>query len=430
MQTPLDGLTVRGHLSQSDRARAARHLARIIGRGDSLDHVVRRETNPLCLEMTYGCLRHYFSLAEAVEGRLARPLRAKDLDVLCLLLVGAYQLQRMRVPGHAAINETVSAVRALGKPWAAALVNAVLRKLPTRPADDASEHPPWLQGKIEALYGDQAPALLRANNQRAPMGLRVNCRKIEPAAYRALLNDAGIAFDDAWLPESILLRKPQPSATLPGFRDGLVAVQDVGAQLVGGFIRERLQGGRRVLDACAAPGGKLFHLLESGLQLDLTALDNAPARLQTLTEMAKRLGHEGFATIAADACGLDWWDGEPFDCVLVDAPCSGSGTLRRHPDIKVNRTPKQVRQASQLQGALLRNLWRTVRPGCTLMYCTCSILAEENDQVVESFLEAQADARAVGVELPTGTATRHGWQMLPTEPATDGFYLARIDRQP
>lgn len=419
-----------GSLRHSNRARAARHLARIVGRGDSLDNVIRRETNPLCLELTYGCLRHHFSLAEAVEARLAKPLRAKDLDLFCLLLVGAYQLQRMRVPSHAAINETVSAVRALGKPWAAALVNAVLRKLPVRPAGDASDHPPWLQGKIEAQYGDQAPALLRANNQRAPMGLRINRRKIEPADYRALLKRADIAFDDAWLPESIVLRKPQPSATLPGFQDGIVAVQDVGAQLVGAFMAERLRDGGRVLDACAAPGGKLFHLLESGLDLDVTALDNAPTRLQTLTEAAQRLGHEGFRASDGDACGLAWWDGEPFDCVLIDAPCSGSGTLRRHPDIKVTRTPQQVLGASQLQCALLRNLWRTVRPGCTLLYCTCSILAEENDQVVESFLEAHADANAIGVELPTGTATRHGWQMLPTEPATDGFYLARIDKQP
>ncbi|MCY3639899.1 MAG: 16S rRNA (cytosine(967)-C(5))-methyltransferase RsmB [Gammaproteobacteria bacterium] len=417
-------------LSHSDRARAARHLARIIGRGDSLDNVIRRESNPLCLELTYGCLRHHFSLAEAVEARLAKPLRAKDLDLFCLMLVGAYQLQRMRVPGHAAINETVSAVRVLGKPWAAALVNAVLRKLPARPAGDASDHPPWLQGKIETQYGDQAPALLRANNQRAPMGLRINRRKIEPADYRALLKRADIAFDDAWLPESILLRKPQPSATLPGFQDGAVAVQDVGAQLVGSFMAERLRNGGRVLDACAAPGGKLFHLLESGLELDVTALDNAPTRLQTLTEAAQRLGHEDFRASADDACGLAWWDGEPFDCVLIDAPCSGSGTLRRHPDIKVTRTPQQVLGASRLQGALLRNLWRTVRPGCTLLYCTCSILAEENDQVVESFLEAHEDAHAAGVELPTGTATRHGWQMLPTEPATDGFYLARVDKQP
>ena len=421
---------MRGPLSHSDRARAARHLARIVGRGDSLDNVIRRETSPLCLELTYGCLRHYFSLAEAVEARLARPLRTKDLDVFCLLLVGAYQLQRMRVPRHAAINETVSAVRALGKPWAAALINAVLRKLPVHPSDDASEHPPWLEGKIEAQYGDQAPALLRANNQRAPMGLRINRRKIEPADYRTSLKRADIAFDDAWLQESILLREPQPSATLPGFQDGKVAVQDVGAQLVSGYLRQQLRNGCRVLDACAAPGGKLFHLLESGLDLDVTALDVAPTRLQTLTEMAERLGHEGFRAIAADACALDWWDGQPFDLVLIDAPCSGSGTLRRHPDIKVTRTPQQVRQASQLQAALLRNLWHTVRPGCTLLYCTCSLLAEENDQVVESFLEAHEDARAVGVELPTGRAARHGWQMLPTEPATDGFYLARIDKRP
>ena len=417
-------------MNSSDRARAARHLARIVGRGDGLDNVIRRESNPLCLELTYGCLRHYFSLVEVVDARLARPLRAKDLDVRCLLLVGAYQLQRTRIPSHAAISETVSAVRTLGKPWAAALINAVLRKLPTQPSDDASDHPPWLQSKIEAQYGDQAPMLLRANNQRAPMSLRINRRKIEPGDYRALLDGAGIPFKDSWLPESILLRKPQPSATLPGFADGAVGVQDIGAQLVGDLMRRRLRDGCRVLDACAAPGGKLFHLLESGLALQVTALDDSPTRLQTLTGMAKRLGHDGFRPIAADAGGLGWWDGKPFDLVVIDAPCSGTGTLRRHPDIKVTRTPQQVRQAILLQGALLRNLWRTVRPGCTLLYCTCSILAEENDQVVESFLGAHEDARANGFELPTGTTTRHGWQMLPTEPATDGFYLSLIDKRP
>lgn len=425
-------------------------------RGVGLDNILNGQESALCLELTYGCLRHYFSLAEALDARLGRPLRDRDLDVYGLMLVGAYQLQRMRIPPYAAINETVAAARSLRKPWAVGLVNGVLRKLahapsaadaedaprsvrpvaatgrhPLRPAPAGaagSEHPPWLRQRIERQYPDQATALLAANNQRAPLSLRVNRTRMAADLYQAQLRQAGVEFATSWLPESIMLKKPQPAASLPGYEEGWFAVQDIGAQLVGDLAGRQLRNGCRVLDACAAPGGKLFHLLETGLAPEVTALDVSAERLAVLAAIARRLGHKGFKAVEADA--TSWQSAEPFDFVLLDAPCSGTGTLRRHPDIKVIRTARQVTRAAALQAALLRNLWRMLRPGCTLLYCTCSLLAEENDQVVEAFLNANGDAATAPVELPTGGATERGWQMLPSEPATDGFYLALIRKRP
>ena len=413
--------------SAEDRATAARRLCRVLGRGDSLGSVLRRTETPFCLELIHGCLRHYFSLCAALDALLERPLRAKDLDVYCLLLVGAHQLQRMGVPAHAAVNETVAAVRPLGKPWAAGLVNGLLRRLPPTPRD-ADEHPAWLRQKILDQHPQQATALLAANNQRAPMSLRVNLARIAPNRFKRALRQAGVEFAASWLPESVILRQPQPAHGLPGFELGWFSVQDLGAQLVGDLARKQLRNGSRVLDACAAPGGKLFHLLESGLELEATAMDVSPRRLATLRETARRLGHERFQAIEADAAV--WRSRSSFDLVLVDAPCSGTGTLRRNPDIKVNRTPEQVAAAASLQARLLKNLWRMVRPGGNLLYCTCSMLAEENDQVVDFFIRANADALARPIALPTGQATLRGWQLLPTDPATDGFYLALLAKQP
>ena len=413
--------------SAEDRATAARRLCRVLGRDDSLGHVLRRTETPLCQELIHGCLRHYFSLSAALDALLERPLRGKDLDVYCLLLVGAYQLQRMGVPAHAVVNETVAAVRPLGKPWAAGLVNGLLRRLPDTPTEH-DEHPSWLRRKIQDQHPRKATALLAANNERAPMSLRVNPARIAPDRFQQALREAGVKFAASWLPESLILHQPQPAHGLPGFARGWFSVQDLGAQLVGDLARKQLRNGSRVLDACAAPGGKLFHLLESGLELEATALDASPRRLTTLRETARRLGHERFQAVAADA--TLWRSRDSFDFVLVDAPCSGTGTLRRNPDIKVTRTPEQVTAAASLQTKLLKNLWRMVRPGGNLLYCTCSMLAEENDQVVDSFIRASADALARPIALPTGQATQRGWQLLPTDPATDGFYLALLAKQP
>lgn len=417
---------------RAERAVAARNLAAIIGHNRTIDWAfARRAQSSLSQELTYGVLRHYFSLCEAVDATLSKSFRSKDLDVYGLLLVGAYQLQRTRIPAHAAIFETVEAVRELRKPWAKAVSNAVLRRLAeqaatrrsTTPAEHSFEHPAWLASKLKEQYQD-AEALMHANNQRAPMCLRVNARRTTPLDYQRLLQRAGIGFQTSWLPESLTLNTPLPAKQLPGFAEGLVAVQDIGAQLAIHALTERVESHQRVLDACAAPGGKLCHLLETVDDLDVVAIDHAPSRVEDLQRIATRLGHRDFSVQVADATQLSWWDEVFFDHVLLDAPCSGTGTLRRHPDIKVTRGWADVEKQIALQDRLLANLWLTLRRGGTLFYCTCSILAEENDGIVGAFVNTQADARVVEVSLPTGRRTEFGWQLLPTEATTDGFYFA------
>ena len=412
------------------RARAARNLKAILsGKRTSDWAATLPNQTSLSLELTYGTLRRYFSLTDQIDALLAKPLRRKDADLYGLLLAGAYQIQHTRIPVHAALFETVAATGPLGKAWAKGLVNAVLRKVPEAPPQGATEHPDWLRQRLQTEYGDDAGALMRANNARAPLCLRINTGKIAASTYRRHLRDAGIAYHDTWLDAALVLQAPQPAATLPGFDDGWVAVQDTASQLAVEPLLQAPSPGPRLLDACSAPGGKLFRLLEMNPKLHITAIDQAPRRIDALHDIARRLEHQGFECRQGDAATLDWWDGTPFDQVLLDAPCSGTGTLRRHPEIKVLREPADIAASVALQGAMLANLWRTVRRGGRLLYCTCSILAEENDHVVGTFLGNARDAQPGPVTLPTGRATRHGWQLLPLEPTTDGLYLAMIEKR-
>jgi 16S rRNA (cytosine967-C5)-methyltransferase len=422
--------------SAGERAEAARLLRRIAMGGEPSDQVFgRRAASPLVQELVLGSVRHWFSLSAAVDAALHRPMQAKDQDLYALLVVGAYQLRHMRVPDHAAIFETVAACTALRKPWARGLVNALLRQFAQGGQDDQTdrsfEHPPWLEARLRAEYPD-AEAIMTANNRRAPQSLRVNLRRSDPAAYRARLGAAGVAVlpmtaangRQGFEPETLTLARPLPAADLPGYAEGIVSIQDAGAQFAAPLLVPR--AGERVLDACAAPGGKLFHLAERQPDAVYLGVDRSEHRLEHVRQEARRLGHTRVALRAADATSLDWWDGTPFHRVLLDAPCSGTGTLRRHPDIKLLRRPEHVTAAAALQQRLLENLWHLLAPGGTLVYCTCSILSTENDAVVAAFLERHAEAEKVPFELTTGRTTRHGWQLLPTDPLTDGFYYSRM----
>ncbi|MAT82765.1 MAG: 16S rRNA (cytosine(967)-C(5))-methyltransferase [Gammaproteobacteria bacterium] len=430
-----------------ERASAARLLRQVVVNRRTTDQAfAERAPSPLVQEMVLGSLRHFYSLRAAVDGSLREPLRQKDQDVYCLMIVGAYQLRHMRVPDHAAIFETVAAVRILGKNWARGLVNAVMRRLSREPAEPHCEHPRWLEAALTGDYGAAAADIMAADNTRAPMCLRVNLLRTTAEDYDAQLAAAGLTArkpgrpeaadtgDGPRLghgPESRILETPVPVDRLPGFEDGLVSVQDAGAQLAAPLLAgEPGSAAGRVLDACAAPGGKLFQLLERQPGLRATALESSADRLAAMQAEAVRLGHTGVDARLADAATLDWWDGTGFDYVLVDAPCSGTGTLRRHPDIKVLREAADLTGLTDLQRRLMANLWRVVEPGGTLLYCTCSILTVENDDVVAQFLAQHPDAREAGRPLTTGRPTRHGWQLLPTDPDTDGFYFARLRKAP
>lgn len=431
------------------RADVALALARVLTLNRTIDQVVgERPQSPAGQEMLYGSLRYLPGLQKLIDQCVSRPLRDKDSDVRALLLVGAYQLIFMRTPDHATINETVEACKHLKKPWAKGLLNAVLRRVAKeKPTEQsfvaADQFPHWIFAQLTAQYGDDAEPLLAASLNRAPMALRINLKAINRAAYVQILDDANLSYRSGPFPETLILDNPVPASDLPGYETGQVSIQDVGAQWAGRLLlnndpthasaSELQPKNCSILDACAAPGGKLFHLTEQLTDdASLTALELQPQRAEQTRAIAQRLGHRCDLLIG-DACSTDWWSGESFSHILLDAPCSGSGTIRRHPDIKQLLQPESLASHQEIQLQLLNNLWSTLQPGGTLLYCTCSLFEQENDQVIEAFVTQQMRAQTPhakpihdSLKLPTGRATVYGWQLLPIDPHTDGFYFARL----
>ena len=434
-----------------ERARAARILTRVIGHGKTTDQSFGSEKqDPLTLELVYGTLRHYYSLQATISQLLQQKIRNKDQDLFCLMLVGAYQLNYTRIPDHAAINQTVDACVALRKPWAKGLVNAILRNLLRKnaqaiqsnsrePSENSPEQsfelPAWMITRLQSQYDRLAPAIMLASLQRAPMSLRINLIRNSRADYQLMLNEQGIENHEGWMEENIILDTALPARELPGFKEGTVSVQDAGAMFAADLLQPQ-NPSAYLLDACAAPGGKLFHLAERLPAAELIGLELSETRVEHMRSEAQRLGHHELTLICGDATNLEWWSHRQFDAILLDAPCSGSGTLRRHPDIKILRNAGSIEDYANLQLALLRNLWQTLAPGGQLLYCTCSLFQEENDAVIETFLQQTEDADSRPINLPVGRATTYGWQLYPEQsiPDTpnrtvDGFYYACVTRQ-
>lgn len=422
------------------RTRAARAIAAVIGNGITLDEALDRSTGPLtgrdralAREIAFGVCRRYFELDALLAQLMERPLKSRDADVRALLLVGLYQLRHMRVPDHAAVSETVAASKQLNKPWARGLVNAVLRAYQARveqldaaltPAQRTA-HPPWLVQALERAWPEQLADILAANNAAPPMTLRVNAARTTREAWLATAREAGIeARACAFAADGVVLAEPLDVTQLPGFAEGLVSVQDEGAQLAAPLLDGN--DGERILDACAAPGGKACHLLERHAGITLVALDSSAPRLERVRQNLQRLQLE--ATLACgDAADPDaWWDGSPFDRILVDAPCSGTGVIRRHPDIRILRTAAQINEAAALQLAILRGLWQCLKPGGTLLYSTCSVLPQENEATIAAFLAVTPHAQEDPLDIDCGFARSHGRQLLPTVSEHDGFYYARL----
>ena len=427
------------------RAAAAEVIAKVL-RGQSLSALlpeysskIDEKDRPLLKELCFGSLRWYPQIAIILKGLIEKPLREKDLEIQGLLASGIYQLMHMRIAEHAIINETVSAVGNLNRPWAKGLVNAVLRNFQRQQQDILDKegenpvfqtaHPKWLLKKInDAWPSEIASQIIKANNQRAPMTLRVNDLHTSREDYLSTLEDAGIvASATDYSAQGVLLETPRDVTELPGFSDGDISVQDEAAQLAAHLLL--LGSGQRVLDACCAPGGKTCHILES--QPDLTsllAIDLEPRRLVRVTENLERLGLEAELK-AADANNLDrWWDGKAFDRILLDAPCSATGVIRRHPDIKILRKPADIDKLAALQTQILVSLWQTLKPGGILVYATCSVLPAENDQIISGFIMSQDDAQLMPIDAIWGIATDHGRQLFPLENGNDGFYYSRLKK--
>ncbi|MCE8033857.1 MAG: 16S rRNA (cytosine(967)-C(5))-methyltransferase RsmB [Halomonas sp.] len=427
---------------QAVRASAARALVPVITGKGSLseldDHQVVIRDRALFKAMCYGVCRTLPRLEALAERLLKSPFKARDADVQALLLLGIYQLLYLRIPAHAAVGETAGAARLLGKEWATRVLNGCLRRLTRESTALQAEvdqdpavallHPRWLLKALRQAWPDDWRAIAEANNQPGPMTLRINRRHGDREAYLARLQVSGIeARLCAHSPDGLVLEKPCDVQALPGFAEGDVSVQDEAAQLAAELLGPALapRPGGRVLDACCAPGGKTAHLLEL-FDIELLALDSDAVRLARVEETLERLGLS--ATLAhADATQRDWWDGTPFDAILLDAPCSGTGVIRRHPDIKRLRRSSDIPRLAELQARLLDNLWPLLRPGGTLLYATCSVLREENDEQVRAFLERTGNAEVTTPEeVNWGRLTGPGRQLLPEPESHDGFFYARL----
>ena len=427
------------------RAAAARAVHAVIGRGQSLSDALEaindldhERDRPLVQELSFGTLRALPRLQAVADQLLHKPLKAEEGDVSALLLIGLYQLTATRIPPHAAVASSVEAVRLLGKGWAANLVNALLRRFQRERqqllarADRSPESqwlfPDWLLRRLQTAWPNHWQALVHASNNQAPMTLRVNRMTSSRGDYATRLSAAKItARPVQGAPAGLVLDRPEPVRQLPGFDQGHISVQDAGAQLAAPLLGVRT--GQRVLDACAAPGGKTAHILElAGNDIDLTAIDADEQRLRLVRETLQRLSLNARVLQGdASAPGATWAD-TPYDRILLDAPCSATGVIRRHPDIKWLRRDADIAILSARQARMLDALWTLLVPGGTLLYATCSVLPEENAQQIAAFLARHADTREIPLAVDWGIAMTHGRQTLPSDGGCDGFYYAKLEK--
>lgn len=433
------------------RSAAALIIKKMLIDGQSLNQTIPQytETLPaeeqgLCKAICFGVSRFYRSLSTDIDALLTKPLRNKDYDIYALLLIGAYQLDKMRTPEYAAIDSCVAASKRLKKDWAKGLINAVLRQYqqqtdkPSSHDDKAStEHPDWLVGKIRKMWPEHSDNIFAQNNLEPPLCLRINARKTTRDEYIQLLEQQGIEAKAGALSEAAIYlpAKGVNITKLPHFADGYLSVQDEAPQLAAFLLNA--QSGDRVLDACAAPGGKTCHILEHTSDVSsVTAVDMDDSRLARVTENLQRLELHA-ECIAADILDTEsWWNGESFDRILADVPCSATGVIRRHPDIKWLRKPDDIAQLAQLQTQMLHKLWQCLKPGGTLLYATCSVLTQENSKVIKAFLAQESTAQC----LPLASENRDrdfgdsaiqcdfGVQFLPMANSHDGFYYALLQK--
>ena len=405
---------------------------------------VAAEHQALLKELCFGVCRHYPTLNSVALSLLNQPFEEKDTDLYAALLLGLYQLTHMNTPDHAAVNESVEACRQLNKDWATKLMNAVLRRyqresgeiidnLAAMPSVEYNM-PKWLVKRFNKHWPDHLESIIEASNTHPPMCIRVNEDRVSRETYTDMLSEKGIKTDAGeHSPSALYLRKAQAVMDLPGFLEGLSSVQDEAAQLSAHILNP--QDTDKILDACAAPGGKTGHLLEKAPSSSVTAVELEPWRLEKIEANLERLAYP-LSVICADAADLDaWWDGEAFDKVLLDVPCSATGVIRRNPDIKINRKPADINELVEIQRTIIQNVWKTVKQGGYMLYATCSLMPEENEQQMAAFLAKQQDATEVPLDtlnhdfaLEWGEAVSHGRQLMPTLNGHDGFYYCLLQK--
>ncbi len=425
----------------SGRALALRVLERVLGRGRTLDDAFAEEPATALAardlafsrELAFGVCRWYFALRERLVVRLKKPLRTRDRDVEIILLLGIYQLAVLGTEAHAAVNESVALVPARKQGWARSLVNAILRAVAREdralPAlEVAASYPSWMLARIRADWPADAEAVLDAGNARPPLTLRVDGTRWDRAQALAALAAEGIeARAHARVASAIELAESCDPVRLPGFADGRLSVQDAAAQLAAELLD--CAAGERVLDACAAPGGKTLHLLARYPDIELDALDISAPRLERVAQNLARAGVNARLLEGDAARPETWYDGRPYAAILADLPCSASGVIRRHPDIKLLRRESDLAPLHELQMRIVAALWPLLKPGGRLLYSTCSIFRDENDRRVAALLATLPGASEVEITADWGLACEHGRQILPGVEPMDGFYYALLEKQ-
>lgn len=445
-------------MNRDCRALAAECCYLVIDKGRSLSdvlpkaqlHIVNPLDKALLQEICFGVMRTLPQLEQVCTKLMQKPL-VKNYRVLQFLIyVGIYQLHFMRVPDHAAINATVEAARHLKGQSLTKLINGVLRNVQRHPqlfdfshVNQAVQfnHPGWLISALQAAYPEQWPAILAANQLKAPLWLRVNTQKISSNDFCAALTAEDIDCSQPInaLPSAVLLAQPCDVTELPGYHQGWFSVQDAAAQYAGWLLAP--QNEQRILDACCAPGGKTSHLLELAPTAKLTALDKDPARLGRVRDNLLRLDLHATVLTADAANPTSWWDGQLFDKILLDVPCSATGVIRRHPDIRWLRKKSDIAPLVELQYRILQQCWSLLAPGGQLLYATCSVLPAENSQQINRFLQSTPDAHLQSITqqrlilLPAAAANpeqaeQPGWQLLPGQQNSDGFYYALLQKAP
>ena len=438
-------------MSQPARLVSAKILEQVLLQRGSLSTQISKhiadvdyDEQGLAKELCFGVCRYYPQLNTIALSLLSKPFEEKDLDLYAALLMGLYQIEHMSTPDHAAVHESVELCRQLDKEWATKLMNAVLRRY-QRERDDILENlasqpsmaynlPKWLVKRFKK-WETEFEAIVEATNAHPPMCIRVNESHVSRETYKELLEEKDtVSRETAFSVSGLYLESALPVSMLPNFDKGDASVQDESAQLAASLLAPN--AGERVLDACAAPGGKTGHLLELAPELDLTAVELEPWRLARIESNLERLGVSAELICGDASKPEEWWNKQAFDKILLDAPCSATGVIRRNPDIKINRKPDDISALVDIQASILDATWKTLKQGGYLLYATCSLMPEENEQQMASFLERTQDAQELPLNTlaPTlsvdfGKSVSHGVQIFPTLNGQDGFYYCLLQKQ-
>jgi len=425
---------------QNLRSMAASAIEKVVEQGQSLSNIlpplqqkVSDKDKALLQELCFGVLRTLPQLEWLISKLMSRPMTGKQRTIHYLIMVGFYQLLHTRIPPHAALAETVEGAVVIKRPQLKGLINGVLRQFQRQQEELLTEfadsdkrflHPEWLLKRLQKTYPSKWEAIVEANNQRPPMWLRVNRNHHTRDEWLALLETAEMnGFTHDAYPDAIRLASPAPVQALPGFEQGWVTVQDASAQGCMTYLEP--QNGDRILDLCAAPGGKTTHILEVAPKASVMAVDIDEQRLSRVYDNLKRLGMKAEVKQGDGRTPAQWCGDEQFDRILVDAPCSATGVIRRHPDIKWLRRDRDINELAQLQSEILDAVWPHLKPGGTLVYATCSVLPEENSQQITAFLKRTSNATL----RTTGTPEKPGVQNLPGAEDGDGFFYAKLIKE-